>query len=161
MKENIRKDYIKFTRLHSQLSTRLCTLQWYYCFNESLIVGVLTSHDLYCTRISIHKLALTLFRLPQEQHKNYYSNGCTNRTESDSLQHRETKSLTFTRLHYLDVTEVSKAHCMCLFTFRVLYCLLVCLQSKRQWRSTPCTTAVRPTVPFIGWCVNFKHIQCG
>jgi len=77
-----------------------------------------------------------------------------------SLIHYNTarQSLTFIRLHYLGVTEVSKAYCMCLFTFRVLYCRLVCLQSKHQRSSTPCTAAGGPTVAFIGWCVDFKHI---
>jgi hypothetical protein len=55
----------------------------------------------------------------------------------------------------LSVTEVCKTYCMCLFTFRVLYCRLVCLQSKQQRRSTPCTRAIEPTDAFIGLCLNF------
>jgi len=74
------------------------------------------------------------------------------------LQHRETKSLTFIRLHYLSVAGVCKTYCMYLFTFRILYCQLVCLQSKHQRRSMPSTIAVGPTVALIGLCLNFLHI---
>lgn len=79
-------DYVTFMRLHFQLSSRLCTLQWCNCFIVRLIVGVLNSHGLYCTRISIHKLAYN----SSDSHRNNINITTTAALTEPSLIHYNT-----------------------------------------------------------------------